>query len=96
MLGPGSMKRLFAEAEARAAEIRQSLKYCGRCGRTMLPWPGRTIHFSCEPGTLAGKRCSCPPGCTKGDNWGDGPRECDAGCEPCRTRQGQPLRGRKR
>ncbi len=21
---------------------------------------------------LAGMRCSCPPGCTEGDTWGDG------------------------
>ncbi len=40
---------------------------------------------------LAGMRCSCPPGCTVGNTWGDGPRACDPNCEPCRLMAGKPY-----
>lgn len=38
---------------------------------------------------LAGMRCTCPPKCTTGDRWGDGPRECAADCSPCRLMAGK-------
>lgn len=37
---------------------------------------------------LAGMRCTCPPDCT-GERWGNGPRRCDAACEPCRFMAGR-------
>jgi hypothetical protein len=40
---------------------------------------------------LAGMVCVCRLGCTVGDVWGDGPVECDAGCEPCRLMRGRPY-----
>lgn len=87
--------RIIAQAEAKARIIRETAMVCEACGRTMLRWgAGRTIHFSCEPGTLAGKRCTCPPECS-GTHWGNGPRECAPGCEVCKIKRGQPLhRGR--
>lgn len=63
---------------------------CPYCGRPMtLGQPG--AHYSCIPGTLAGKRCTCPRGCTDGDTWGDGQTECAADCEPCRLMAGRPY-----
>ena len=38
---------------------------------------------------LAGLICTCPPGCTVGNVWGDGPRKCATDCEPCRLMAGQ-------
>jgi hypothetical protein len=38
---------------------------------------------------LAGMRCTCPPGCTTGSTWGDGPRECDIECRPCSIMAGR-------
>lgn len=38
---------------------------------------------------LAGMTCTCPPGCTTGDRWGDGPRDCGGDCRPCRIMAGQ-------
>lgn len=40
---------------------------------------------------LAGLTCTCPPGCTTGDVWGDGPRDCDPRCVPCRRMRGKPY-----
>lgn len=45
---------------------------------------------------LAGLTCTCPPGCTTGDRWGDGPRDCDPGCRPCRIRAGRPYVKRRK
>ena len=86
---------IVAKAEARAAEIRRNLKVCSVCNRSMLDWPGRTMHYSCEPGTLAGKVCTCPSGCS-GSHWGDGGTPCDPKCEPCRIMRGKSLAKRKR
>lgn len=70
---------------------------CEICGDPMALGQ-RKRHYSCRAGdddggwdALAGKRCTCPPGCTTGDIWGDGPRDCAADCEPCRIRAGQPY-----
>jgi len=38
---------------------------------------------------LAGLTCTCPPGCTTGNTWGDGPRKCATDCKPCRLMAGQ-------
>jgi hypothetical protein len=89
------MARLAAEAEARAAEIRARLRRCTVCGKTMLDWPGRTVHFYCEPNSLACKVCTCPPGCS-GERWGSGVSQCSPDCEPCRIMRGKPLPKRKR
>ncbi len=47
--------------------------------------------------TLRGMRCICRPGCTTGDVWGDGPRDCKGPppsyepCEPCSLMAGKPY-----
>lgn len=41
-----------------------------------------------EWAALAGMRCSCPPDCIDG-RWGDGRRDCDTTCEPCRIMDGR-------
>lgn len=45
---------------------------------------------------LAGLTCTCPPGCTTGDMWGDGPRSCSQACRPCTIMAGQPYVKRKK
>lgn len=45
---------------------------------------------------LVGMTCTCPPGCTVGDTWGDGPRECASDCRPCRIRAGLPYVKRRK
>lgn len=45
---------------------------------------------------LAGLTCDCPPGCTIGDVWGDGPRACLPTCRPCTIMAGQPYVKKKR
>jgi len=37
---------------------------------------------------LEGMVCTCPPLCTIGNVWGDGPRDCDPACLPCRLIRG--------
>lgn len=70
------LARIVGAAEARAKVIRQSLRTCAKCGKTMLPWPGRTKHFTCDPELpLVGRRCTCPPDCSD-THWGNGRVEC--------------------
>ena len=69
---------IVRKAEARARAIRESLRICTVCNKSMLDWPKRDKHWSCEPGSLAGKVCTCPTGCS-GTHWGDGPSPCDPG-----------------
>ena len=45
-----------------------------------------------EWAALAGLACTCPPDCTTGDRWGDGPRQCTPTCEPCRRMRHKPYR----
>lgn len=45
---------------------------------------------------LVGMTCTCPPGCTVGDTWGDGPRDCAIDCRPCRVRAGKPYVKRRK
>ena len=85
-----ALARAKEEAEARAA----AWPVCPVCrGRVST---GRSIYALCEPDTLAGKTCTCPPGCTTGDRWGDGPRPCSPDCAPCTMRRGQMLEVRKK
>lgn len=37
---------------------------------------------------LRGMTCTCPPACTTGKTWGDGPRDCNPTCQPCQTMGG--------
>ncbi len=55
------------------------------------PEPAEPAYVAGGWDRLVGMRCVCPPGCTTGDVWGDGPRDCDVGCEPCRLMAGQPY-----
>lgn len=88
-------ERIFSAAEARAKIIEQTARRCAKCGQTMLSWPGRTVHFSCDPELpLAGKRCTCPSGCSD-KFWGTGSVACAPECEPCKIMRGQPLRGKR-
>lgn len=67
---------------------------CDRCGGALtVAAAGQTRHAVCNPATLAGKRCTCPPGCTtpKG-SVGDGPRPCAPDCEVCTQFAGRPAR----
>lgn len=79
------------DSGARARQILETATVCARCGLSMMRVPGRTVHYSCDPDSpLAGKRCSCPPGCSV-TRWGDGTRSCDPECAPCKTMRGQLL-----
>lgn len=42
-------------------------------------------------GLLRGMVCSCPPHCTTGTKWGDGDRDCNPDCGPCRLMAGTPY-----
>jgi hypothetical protein len=87
--------RVLAQAEAKANLVRATARVCAVCGKSMLNWPNRTVHFSCDPELpLAGTACVCAPGCS-GTHWGNGPVECDPACVPCRRMRLQPLRDRK-
>lgn len=79
--------QIYAQAEHRAEQIRREAHPCAACGESMLNWPGRSVHFSCEPNTLAGKRCTCPNGCSD-SAWGNGRVPCDPACVPCRIMRG--------
>lgn len=74
----------------RAAEFLAKAPTCPECG-TRIATRGMKRHAMCEPGALAGRVCSCVPGCTTGDIWGDGPRDCDPSCVPCHLMAGKPL-----
>jgi hypothetical protein len=93
----GEMReRIYRESEGRARAIIDAAKTCTKCGLSMLGWPGRTVHYSCDPELpLAGRRCSCAPGCSD-KYWGNGKVECDPSCEPCKTMRGQPLSGKRK
>jgi len=88
--------RVYAQVEGRARQIRDTATTCAKCGGPMMRWPGRNVHFSCDPELpMAGKACTCAPGCSD-VRWGDGPSSCDPDCVPCRNMRGQPLRKRGR
>lgn len=88
--------RIGAAADARAKIIRDNARMCAACGKPMLGWPGRSLHFTCDPQyPLAGLRCTCPVGCSN-THWGNGAVDCDPSCEPCKIMRGKPLSGRKK
>ncbi|RPI04678.1 MAG: hypothetical protein EHM63_09825 [Actinobacteria bacterium] len=87
-------QRIYAEADFRAEQIRLRAHPCAVCGESMLDWPGRTTHFSCDPNTLAGKVCTCPNGCS-GTAWGNGPAPCDPACVPCKRMAGVTFTKKK-
>lgn len=89
-------KRAIAASEAKARQIHETAITCAKCGGPLMRWGGGRIrHHSCEEGSMAGQVCTCPPECSD-VRWGDGPRDCDPGCVPCRNMRGQPLRKRGR
>jgi len=91
----GRWDGLYAQAEARAKQVYATARPCSVCGISMLDWPGRHCHTSCDPDLpLAGKRCTCPSGCS-GDRWGNGPNPCDPACVPCRRMAGVALSKKK-
>lgn len=65
-----------------------TLRLCQTCS-TPIVGMGRdaTRHGLCDPSTLAGKVCICPPRCTD-KVWGDG-GNCSAKCEVCNLMRGQ-------
>lgn len=90
------LERILAISEARAKAVRQEARTCAKCGKSMFNWPGRTVHYSCDPKTpLAGLRCTCAPDCSD-THWGNGNTDCDAECVPCKINRGHPLRKRGR
>ena len=87
--------RILGQAEARANLIRATARICEVCGKSMLNWPGRSCHYSCDPEyPLAGTVCICRINCSD-THWGNGPVECHPECVPCRRMRMQPLRQRK-
>jgi len=86
--------QIYAQAEFRAEQIRRTARPCAACGKSMLDWPGRTVHFSCEPTTLAGKKCICRNNCSD-TAWGNGPVDCDPACIPCRIMRGVSFAKKK-
>lgn len=89
------VKRAISEGEARAAHFLRTAKRCVVCRNAMAAPGGRDRHYSCDPGAVEGTRCSCPPDCSDRLH-GDGPRDCDPECAPCRIRRGQPVRSRSK
>jgi ssDNA-binding Zn-finger/Zn-ribbon topoisomerase 1 len=90
------LARVVGQAEARAKQVLASLRICAKCGKTMLPWPGRTTHFTCDPELpLVGRRCTCAPDCSD-THWGNGRVACDPLCEPCKLLRGNPLHKKRR
>lgn len=76
------------------ASSRVVVRDCDVCS---LPTAQGRRHASCDPKyPLAGMVCVCPPGCTTGPIWGDGPRECRSVdgkvCEPCTIMAGRPYK----
>lgn len=72
-----------SEAVARA-------KPCEECGGPMVigaKGAQRGRHSLCDPDSIVGRVCSCPPGCTV-DRIGDGPRDCAPDCPVCAGRHG--------
>lgn len=61
---------------------------CDICDGAMLVGQLRR-HSVCDPMTIVGRRCACPPGCTT-DVVGDG-ETCDSACEVCLIMAGQPY-----
>lgn len=81
-------RRVIAAAEARAAEFLERAPRCDVCGKQMAV--KRARHSSCEPGSLAGLRCTCREGCTD-KAWGD-QGTCDPACQPCKIMRGKVYR----
>jgi hypothetical protein len=88
-------ERFIRADKARAQHTRDTAHPCAVCKRSMIAWPGRLRHFSCEKDSLASKVCTCPPGCS-GAHYGDGPRQCAPACEVCRMMRGKPIPKRMR
>lgn len=82
--------REIAESRRRAAWFLRSNNICKYC-RKPIATRGREAHFLCDPESMVARPCSCPAGCTD-TRWGNGPRECDPECVPCRRMHGQPYR----
>jgi hypothetical protein len=61
---------------------------CDVCAMPMVLGQ-RERHNICDTTTSIAERCTCPPGCTTGPRIGDGPRDCDPSCQPCRLHAGQ-------
>lgn len=73
---------------AGAPSTGRKARACEACGLPMLVQArGATRHGVCDPETLEGLVCSCPPGCTDlrvGDLGG-----CDPGCQVCARHAGR-------
>jgi hypothetical protein len=63
---------------------------CATCGQPMLATQ-KERHFMCDPVTIVGRVCMCPPGCTD-VTCGDGPRGCAPSCEVCRLMAGRKYK----
>jgi hypothetical protein len=90
---PGIWARFIAEDEARSRDFFRAAPRCDRCGNPIAS-RGRFRHYMCEPDTVVGHACTCPPGCSD-THYGNGLRDCDPLCRPCRLLNGQKLPGRK-
>lgn len=55
--------------------------HCDMCGGLMVVGQHERHHL-CDPETMVGRRCTCPPGCTL-NLVGDGDT-CADDCTPCR------------
>lgn len=82
-----------AKAESRADRFLHTAPTCSVC-RGQIASPGRTKHYLCDTGTLIGKACSCPTGCST-TRWGNGPTPCDPNCLPCRQMKGGKFKTKR-
>lgn len=73
-------------AKAAAQHWLDTAPRCVVCGSQMA-YRGSDRHFLCEPRSIVGRPCTCPPGCTT-TRVGDGDRPCDPECHPCRINRG--------
>jgi len=78
-----------AQSQGKIREMLARAMPCEVCGGKVLT-PGRTRHFMCDPDSLVGRACTCPPNCSL-TAWGNGPAECDRNCVPCRINRGKSL-----
>jgi hypothetical protein len=63
---------------------------CEVCHQPMVGGQRRR-HELCDPTSTAGRRCTCPTGCTL-TLIGDGPARCSPDCTPCRIHAGRRHR----
>lgn len=68
---------LFDPSRARRCEV---------CDEPML-FSWRKTHYGCEPASIVGKPCVCPPGCT--DQIVGDAGTCKPECVPCRIMAGK-------